>query len=182
MPPSISQIARHAFSGPRGDKSRHLSMEELEHGFAKLEPPRDRGTLALIVSRGTLGKRSTPDRVRLTPEGGVPGDTWFRESPSFFDAQLAVMRVDVCRLVANGQAPSMPGDNLLIETPASGAANIGVPGTQGVGTILQGFLETSNVNPVAEITTLITAQRAYEMNSRVITASDEMLRTITNLR
>ncbi len=119
MPPSLSQIARHAFSGPRGDKSRHLSMEELERDFAKLEPPRDRGTLALIVSRGTLGKRSTPDRVRLTPEGGVPGDTWFRESPSFFDAQLAVMRVDVCRLVANGQAPSMPGDNLLVDLDLS---------------------------------------------------------------
>ena len=74
------------------------------------------------------------------------------------------------------------GDNLFQETPASGAATVGTPGTAGVGTVLQGFLETANVNPVSEITNLITAQRAYEMNSRVITASDEMLRTITNLR
>nr|MBC8239346.1 flagellar basal body rod protein FlgG [Alphaproteobacteria bacterium] len=50
------------------------------------------------------------------------------------------------------------------------------------GSVLQGFLETSNVNAVSEITSLITAQRAYEMNSRVITASDEMLRTMANLR
>ncbi len=74
------------------------------------------------------------------------------------------------------------GDNLFLETPASGAATTNVPGTEAVGTILQGFLETSNVNPVSEITTLITAQRAYEMNSRVITASDEMLRTVAALR
>jgi len=74
------------------------------------------------------------------------------------------------------------GGNLFMETPASGTAAAGVPGSPGYGSVLQGFLETSNVNPVAEITSLITAQRAYEMNSRVITASDEMLRTMANLR
>ena len=74
------------------------------------------------------------------------------------------------------------GDNLLLETAASGTGTPGVPGVAGNGTILQGFLETSNVNPVAEVTSLITAQRAYEMNSRVITTADEMLRTIANLR
>ena len=74
------------------------------------------------------------------------------------------------------------GDNLLLETPASGNAQTGSPGTNGVGTIRQGFLETANVNPVSEITALITAQRAYEMNSKVITASEEMLGTISNLR
>lgn len=67
------------------------------------------------------------------------------------------------------------GDNLFLETPASGAAQVGVPGAAGYGTVRQGFLETSNVNPVQEITNLITAQRAYEMNSKVITTSDEML-------
>lgn len=67
------------------------------------------------------------------------------------------------------------GDNLLLETPASGAAAIGTPGAVGYGTVRQGFLETSNVNPVQEITNLITAQRAYEMNSKVISTSDEML-------
>ncbi len=58
----------------------------------------------------------------------------------------------------------------------------GKPGTPGFGTVLQGFIETSNVNVVTEITNLITAQRAYEMNSKVITAGDEMLSTLTNLR
>ena len=74
------------------------------------------------------------------------------------------------------------GDSLLLETAASGPPTIGIPDTVGVGSIAQGFLETANVNPVQEITDLITAQRAYEMNSRVITTADEMLQVTTNLR
>jgi flagellar basal-body rod protein FlgG len=74
------------------------------------------------------------------------------------------------------------GDNLFLQSSASGDPTVGAPGATGFGTVLQGFLETSNVNPVAEITALITAQRAYEMNAKVITASDEMLSTTSNLR
>jgi flagellar basal-body rod protein FlgG len=74
------------------------------------------------------------------------------------------------------------GDNLFLETPASGSPSTGVPGSTGFGTVRQGYLETSNVNPVQEITNLITAQRAYEMNSKVITTSDEMLATTSQLR
>ena len=74
------------------------------------------------------------------------------------------------------------GDNLFLETPASGAATDGAPGTTSYGTILQGFLETGNVNVVQEITNLITAQRAYEMNSKVIETSDEMMRSLTQMR
>lgn len=74
------------------------------------------------------------------------------------------------------------GDNLLLETPASGAANIGTPDSPGFGSVVQGYLETSNVNAVSEITNLITAQRAYEMNSRVIATADEMMSTVSNLR
>jgi flagellar basal-body rod protein FlgG len=74
------------------------------------------------------------------------------------------------------------GDNLFLQTAASGAPVTGNPATTGFGTMMQGFIETSNVNVVTEITNLITAQRAYEMNSQVITASDNMLSTLTNLR
>jgi flagellar basal-body rod protein FlgG len=73
------------------------------------------------------------------------------------------------------------GDNLYLETPASGSPQAGVPGTPGYGTIQQGFLETSNVNSVDEITALITAQRAYEMNSKVISAADQMLQNTARL-
>ncbi|MET4682582.1 flagellar basal-body rod protein FlgG [Brevundimonas faecalis] len=67
------------------------------------------------------------------------------------------------------------GDNLLLETAASGPATVGVPGEVGYGTLMQGYTEASNVDAVSEITALIVAQRAYEMNSKVITTADEML-------
>ena len=67
------------------------------------------------------------------------------------------------------------GDNLLMETAASGAANVGSPGEVGFGQLLQGYTEASNVDAVAEISALIIAQRAYEMNSKVITTADQML-------
>jgi flagellar basal-body rod protein FlgG len=73
------------------------------------------------------------------------------------------------------------GGNLLLETPASGAPQSGVPGSAGFGNIQEGFLETSNVNSVDEITALITAQRAYEMNSKVVTAADQMLQSTSRL-
>ncbi len=74
------------------------------------------------------------------------------------------------------------GDNLFIETAASGTATVGNPGATGFGTLKQGALETSNVNVVNEITNLIAAQRAYEMNSKVIQASDEMMANTSQLR
>src|ERR1700761_3213422 len=74
------------------------------------------------------------------------------------------------------------GGNMLLQTAASGAPVAGNPGITGFGTVMQGFIESSNVNIVTEITNLITAQRAYEMNSKVITAADEMMSTLTNLR
>ncbi|KRB46625.1 MAG: flagellar basal-body rod protein FlgG [Pseudomonadota bacterium] len=74
------------------------------------------------------------------------------------------------------------GDNLLLESAASGAPTVGTPGTEGIGGLNQGYTEASNVDAVTEITALIVAQRAYEMNSKVITSADEMLRTTSNLR
>ncbi len=73
------------------------------------------------------------------------------------------------------------GNNLLLQSAASGNPSTGVPGSPGFGSVMQGFIETSNVNVVTEITNLISAQRAYEMNSRVITTSDQMLSTLTNM-
>jgi flagellar basal-body rod protein FlgG len=73
------------------------------------------------------------------------------------------------------------GNNLYLETPGSGPPQAGVPASLGYGTIQQGFLETSNVNSVDEITALITAQRAYEMNSKVITAADQILQDTARL-
>ncbi|RIV85778.1 flagellar basal-body rod protein FlgG [Aurantiacibacter zhengii] len=68
------------------------------------------------------------------------------------------------------------GNNLLLETGASGAAEVGVPGQNGRGQLRQGMLEASNVNVVEELVEMIEAQRAYEINSKMISAVDEMLR------
>jgi flagellar basal-body rod protein FlgG len=84
------------------------------------------------------------------------------------------------RFINNGGLQAQ-GDNLFSATPASGTPQDGLPGTDGAGTLLQGSLEQSNVEAVSEISNLIAAQRAYEMNSKVITAADEMLQTTSQL-
>jgi len=73
------------------------------------------------------------------------------------------------------------GGNLFLQTASSGAPQAGVPGSAGYGTIQEGYLEASNVDPVSSITSLITAQRAYEMNSKVITAVNDMLQETDNM-
>ena len=74
------------------------------------------------------------------------------------------------------------GDNLYRETPASGPPEEGVPGDMGFGLVRQGWVEASNVNVVQEITSLISAQRAYEMNSKALETADQMAGTVSNLR
>jgi len=74
------------------------------------------------------------------------------------------------------------GGNLYEETLSSGPAQQGNPGIQGMGTVVQGFLESSNVNVVEEMVNMIQAQRAYELNSKAITTSDEMLSQLSGLK
>jgi flagellar basal-body rod protein FlgG len=73
------------------------------------------------------------------------------------------------------------GQNLYAESAASGQPNTGTPGTNGLGAVMQGFLETSNVNVVQELVTMIQTQRAYEMNSKAIQTSDQMLQKLGQL-
>ncbi|UXY17015.1 flagellar basal-body rod protein FlgG [Chitiniphilus purpureus] len=73
------------------------------------------------------------------------------------------------------------GENLFLETAASGAPVAGQPGTNGLGAINQGYVETSNVNVTEELVNMIQAQRAYEINSRAVRTSDEMLQRLTQL-
>ena len=100
------------------------------------------------------------------------------------DGQITPSNVGTFDLVSfsNGAGLESIGGNLLLETPSSGAPTTSTPGAAGFGFISQGFIETSNVDAVSEITALISAQRAYEMNSKVITTADEMMRTSAQLR
>jgi glutathione S-transferase len=116
----MRRMRAQAVAGPHGDAKLHLSREILDQRFEALPPPpTDVGRVALLVSRRPDEIRETPERVQLTPEGGMPGDAWARTTPERVDAQLAVMRADVARLIANGQALSLFGDNLLIELDLS---------------------------------------------------------------
>lgn len=100
------------------------------------------------------------------------------------DGQVALQNLGQLQLAsfANPAGLSAEGSNYYLETEASGGPTAGAPASVGYGSILQGFLETSNVNAVSEVTNLISAQRAYEMNSKVISTSDEMMGSLSNMR
>jgi len=74
------------------------------------------------------------------------------------------------------------GENLFSETDASGTATLGSPGQEGLGTLQQGALEASNVRPVQELISLITTQRAFELNSKAVQVGDDIMQAVTNLR
>ncbi len=144
---------------------------------------------------GALGRSASGDLVTangfiVQPGITIPDDaidiTINAEGEVFvkIDGQTAPQSVGQLQLAnfPNEAGLQAIGDSLFLETTASGLATLGTPGAAGFGAIQQGALETSNVNVVAEITNLITAQRAYEMNSRVIQASDEMLSSVVQLR
>jgi flagellar basal-body rod protein FlgG len=144
---------------------------------------------------GALGRSPTGDLVTangfvVQPGITIPNDavavsiTAQGEVLVTINGQVAPSNVGQIQLAnfPNEAGLQAIGGNLFLETPGSGSATLANPGSAGFGAIQQGALETSNVNVVAEITNLITAQRAYEMNSRVIQASDEMMSSMVQLR
>jgi flagellar basal-body rod protein FlgG len=112
--------------------------------------------------------------ITVDPSGQVQAQVAGTVNPQTVGQLTLAVFPNEAGLLANGQ-------NLLTETFASGAPIVENPGANDAGVIQQGFLETSNVNVVNEITNLITAQRAYEMNSKVIEAADQMQQTLSNL-
>lgn len=147
-------------------------------------------TRAGTFQRSPDGQMVTVDGLLVSPGITIPIDAVNISINATGEVQVKVAGQVAPQTVGQLELNTFPndagleslGDNLFSETPSSGQAITGLPGTDGFGTLLQGFLETSNVNAVSEITNLITAQRAFELNSKVITASDEMLSTINQLR
>ncbi len=161
-------------------------------GFFQIQMPN--GTTA-YTRDGTFqlnadGQIVTHDGYPLLPNITVPSnavDVSINASGEVLaklDGQVAYSNVGQIQtaIFPNNAGLESIGSNLYQETPASGNGTTGNPGSTGFGTVLQGFLETSNVNAVEEITNLISAQRAYEMNSKVIQTSDNMMGTLTQLR
>jgi flagellar basal-body rod protein FlgG len=144
-------------------------------------------TRAGAFNKNAQGQIVTLDGNLLQPGITIPEDTTeiiVNESGEVFartGTQTDLQSLGQLTLAnfANDAGLEPLGGNLYRETPASGQPVAGVPGDPSFGTVQQGYLELSNVDPVKEITELITAQRSYEMNSKVIQAVDEMYGTIS---
>jgi len=136
------------------------------------------------------GQLVTSDGYPVVPEITIPEDARRvtvnadGEFHAFFDGETEGQLLGALTITTfvNDKGLEAIGSNLFQETAASGAAIIGAPGTDGRGALRQGYLEESSVDVVAEITELIQAQRGYELNSKVITAADEMLGTTSRIR
>jgi flagellar basal-body rod protein FlgG len=113
--------------------------------------------------------------VSISPDGTVEAFIGTDTVPT----QLG--QLQLARFVNKSGLESI-GDNLFLETAASGPAQVGVPNADGSGSLLQNYLEMANVNSVTEIADLIAAQRAYEMNARVISGADQMMQATSQLR
>lgn len=136
------------------------------------------------------GELVTTDGYRVQPDIAIPRDVLDVQISKSGLVQVKVAgqtelqdvgQLDLA-LFANEAGLDAIGSNLFMETSASGQPNIADPGQPGYGKLEQFSLESSNVNPVQEITALISAQRAYEMNSRTVKTTDEMLATTTQMR
>jgi flagellar basal-body rod protein FlgG len=142
-------------------------------------------------STNATGQIVTADGYVVTPAMQVPQNTTainVSESglvTATVAGQTAPQQIGQLTIAnfANEAGLESLGNNLFRETAASGQAVAGAPGDTGFGSVRQGYLESSNVDPVKEITDLIAAQRAYEMNSKVIQAADDMSSTVSkNIR
>lgn len=136
------------------------------------------------------GRVVTADGFPLIPEIVIPQDavSVSISADGVVSAQLAgqenpeeIGQLEIARF-ANPAGLSSEGRNLFKPTTASGAAVVGNPGRDGFGTTAQGYLEMSNVQVVEEMVNMITAQRAYEINSKTIQSSEEMLRIVSGLK
>jgi flagellar basal-body rod protein FlgG len=112
--------------------------------------------------------------ITINPQGQVMATVTGSTTPTLLG------QMTLTRFVNKAGLQSI-GDNLFLETPASGTPQDTTPTTDGVGDLQQGNLEQANVEAVTEISDLISAQRAYEMNGKVITATDQMLQSTANM-
>ncbi len=142
------------------------------------------------LKRSADGLVVTADGYPVVPDVTIPDDARSismnadGELYAYFDDRVEPELLGQFTLAgfANEQGLEAIGSNLFLETPASGPAFVSDPGTDGLGTLRQGYLEDSSVDAVKEITDLIEAQRGYELNAKVITAADQMLGATTQIR
>ncbi|MBY6048871.1 flagellar basal-body rod protein FlgG [Vannielia litorea] len=142
------------------------------------------------LKRSADGLIVTADGYGVVPDITIPEDARAisinadGEIYAYFNDQVAPQLLGQFTLAdfSNVKGLEAMGSNLFLETEASGPPLVATPGEQGLGTVRQGYLEDSSVDAVKEITDLITAQRGYELNAKVITAADQMLGATTQIR
>ena len=160
------------------------------NGFFEVQQPN--GTIAYTRD----GSFTVSSNGTITTSDGLPVLSGFQSVPAGTTSITIDSSGDMTATTATGSSTSKIqlanftnpggllslGGNLYAATPSSGVATLGTPGVNGFGTLSQGYLETSNVNIVNEMVNMITAQRAYEINSKSVTTSDEMLKEVAQLK
>jgi len=192
MGATVSAVIPDFSAGELKQTQRDLDLAIDGRGFFEVQLPD--GSLAysrqgaLRVDRdGTL---VTASGLPLSARISVPGDAQslvieadgrVRAKFEGSDDLSEVGFLEIAQFVSERNLKPM-GDSLYLATPESGDASYGRPGENGAGKLAQGYLESSNVQMVEEMTSLMVAQRAYEANSKVLMAADEMLGIVNNLR
>ncbi len=181
-------IYRNTGQGTLQSTSNPLDLALQGHGYFQITQPD--GSIA-YTRDGSFqldpnGIIVTADGFQLTPSITVPPDATAISVDQSGEVSVTTQATATPQILGQIQTVNFInqaglqaiGNNLYLETAASGSPIIGTPGLDGFGTIIEGFLEGSNVNPVTELTNLIKAQRVYEMNGKIITASDQMLQSL----
>ena len=188
-----SAIYRITDGGSLTSTGNDLDLAIRGRGYFRIELPEGKGTAYTrdgAFQRNGDGTIVTHDGYIVQPEITIPedavevyvnssGEVWIKQDGE--TDEVNVGQLELATFVNEAGLEAL-GDNLFVETQASGDPIVDNPDAEGFGSILQGYLNTSNVNPVSEITELISAQRAYEMNSKIITTADQMLSTINQMR
>lgn len=188
-PQAITKIHSQGYFKETGN---NLDMVIAGNGFFQVQMPD--GTTAYTRNGAwkldSDGNIVNDDGLQLVPNITIPADA--TQISIGVDGTVSVLQPGAQEMQQVGQIEIVnfinpaglhsSGDNLFLETGASGAPIIGIAGQDGLGQIKQGFVEMSNVQLVEEMTELITGQRAYEANSKAITTSDAMLQTTNELK
>ncbi len=190
-----SAVQTNFMQGPHLQTDRELDLAIAGRGFFQVTDPNGdiyytragnfikNANGSIVMGSASIGRLIQPPitlppdaiRISISPEGVVKVQQ--QGTPTL----STVGQIELAYFT-NPEGLVKLGENLYSETDSSGTATLGNPGQDGLGTVLQGALEGSNVSPVEELISLITTQRAFELNSKAVQVGDEMMQVIANLK